>query len=64
MDLLQMIMESEQPIRSNKPVAHSLRHTPVRIRVRDTVPAIITFENTNRRLKNAHFRWKCMAMGI
>ena len=29
-------------------------------RVRDTVPAIITFENTTRRLENAHLRWKSM----
>ena len=29
-------------------------------RVRDAVPDIITFDNTSRRLENAHLRWKSM----
>ena len=63
MNLLQMVMNSD----SNGPKKISITIESPRLtlrhsgrRVRDTVPAIITFDNTSRRLENAHLRWKSM----
>ena len=65
MDLLQMIMTSD----SNEFTKPSINMESPRLivrhgnrRVRDTVPAIITFDNTSRRLANAHLRWKSMSI--
>ena len=63
MDLLQLIMGSEST--ESKQLSVSVESPRLTLRsgnrrVRDTVPAIITFENTTRRLENAHLRWKSM----
>lgn len=60
MDILQLIMTSDSGICKNNSITID---SPLRNgtrRVRDTVPAIITFDNTNRRLKNANMRWQSM----
>ena len=65
MDLLQMIMGSESTESKNISLNIESPRLTVRTgnrRVRDTVPAIITFENTSRRLQNAHLRWKSMPL--
>ena len=65
MDLLQMIMGSEPTECKNLSINIESPRLTVRTgtrRVRDTVPAIITFENTSRRLKNAHLKWKSMPL--
>ena len=63
MDLLQMIMGSESADSKKCSVNVECQRLTLRNgsrRVRDTVPAIIKFENTTRRLENAHLRWKSM----
>ena len=65
MNLLQLIMGSEPTESKNLSLNIELPRLTVRTghrRVRDTVPAIITFENTSRRLQNAHLRWKSMPL--
>ena len=63
MDLLQMIMTSDSNESTNLSINMKSPRLVVRQesrRVRDTVPAIITFDNTSRRLAHAHLRWKSM----
>ena len=63
MDLLQMIMTSDSSDCKKLSVTIESPRLALRNgtrRVRDTVPAIITFDNTTRRLENAHMRWKSM----
>lgn len=60
-----MIMGSESTECKNVPLNIESPRLSVRSgnrRVRDTVPAIVTFENTSRRLQNAHLRWKSMPL--
>jgi len=63
MDLLQMIMTSDSGVCKTHSITIDSPRLTLRNgtrRVRDTVPAIITFDNTSRRLKNANMRWQSM----
>ena len=63
MDLLQMIMTSDSSDCKKLSITIDSPRLTLRNgtrRVRDTVPAITTFDNTSRRLENAHMRWKLM----